>query len=114
MCLVVPSTNINSESGSFGVVIVNESRSVNLSCSSDGVPIPSITWTLHDRTTSFTQMDTIMEHNMSAGGMIVSILKIVNPQYPIHDGEYQCIGSNTYRGDTRSSTDTIRVHIQGT
>ena len=84
-----------------GVVVLSEGDSVNISCSSAGVPIPTITWTLRDQPTPFEQIDvqtdTVILFVRDNNGVLVpdvtpgslgSTLLIVNAQYSAHDGVY--------------------------
>ena len=109
-----------------GVVILSEGDNVNISCSSAGVPIPIITWTLRDQPTSFKQIDVqtdivilrIRDDNDDlvadiTPGSVESTLQIVNAQYPAHDGVYQCTGSNSHAGQNFSQSVTITVQVQG-
>ena len=108
------------------MVILSEGDSVNISCSSAGVPIPTITWTLRDQPTSFEQInvqtDIVILHLRNDNddlvpdvtpGSLESTLQIVNAQYPAHDGVHQCTGSNSHAGQNFSQSVTITVQVQG-
>ena len=84
------------------MVILSEGDNVNISCSSAGVPIPTITWTLRDQTTSFEQTDVQTDiiifrtrdddDNLVTDvtpGILESTLQIVNAQYTAHDQSLQ-------------------------
>ena len=99
---------------------------MNISCSSAGVPIPTITWTLRDQPTPFEQIDVQTDtvvlflrdvnDDLVADvtpGSVESTLQIVNAQYPAHDGVYQCTGSNSHAGQNFSQSVTITVQVQG-
>ena len=108
------------------MVILSEGDNVNISCSSAGVPIPTITWTLLDQPTPFEQIDVqtdivilfvwddnfVFVPNITPGS-VESTLQIVNAQYPAHDGAYQCTGSNSHAGQNFSQSVTITVQVQG-
>ena len=107
-------------------MILSEGDNVNISCSSAGVPIPTITWTLRDQPTPFEQTDVqtdivifrIRDDNGDlvadiTPGSLESTLQIVNAQYPAHDGVYQCTGSNSHAGQNFSQSVTITVQVQG-
>ena len=109
------------------MVILSEGDNVNISCSSAGVPIPTITWTLRDQPTPFEQVDVqtadivvLFVRNVNddlvpdvTPGSVESTLQIVNAQYPAHDGVYQCTGSNSHAGQNFSQSATITVQVQG-
>ena len=119
------SANTTVTSGA-GVVILSEGDNVNISCSSAGVPIPTITWTLRNQPTHFQQIDVqtdtvilfVRDDNDDlvadvTPGSLESTLQIVNAQYPAHDGVYQCTGSNSHAGQNFSQSVTITVQVQG-
>ena len=108
------------------MVILSEGDNVNISCSSAGVPIPTITWTFQDQPTPFEQIDlqkdivVFLVRNDNGDlvpditpGSLESTLQIVNAQYPAHDGVYQCTGSNSHAGQNFSQSVTITVQVQG-
>ena len=108
------------------MVIVSEGDNVNISCSSAGVPIPTITWTLRDQPTSFNQLNVqtdidirlVRDNNDDlvpdiTTGSLESTLQIVNARYPAHDGVFQCTGSNSHAGQNFSQSVTITVQVQG-
>ncbi len=110
--------------GFTSMVTVIEGGDVDISCTSTGVPVPTITWTLNNQTTPFNQTDVstdfsiIFERDNSntlvpviTSGNLVSTLHIVNTQYPSHDGVYECTG-DTDTGKTASSL-TITVQVTG-
>lgn len=77
----------------------------NISCTSTGVPIPTITWTDGLSTTPFMQSDIITENSIEIDGggatnftegSLVSTLLLVNPIYPDDEGMYVCTGENEY------------------
>ncbi len=109
--------------GFTSMVTVVEGRDVDVSCTSTGVPVPTITWTLNNQTTSFSQTDVSTDFSITAvrdssnnriadvtSGNLVSTLHIVNAQYPSHDGVYECTGDS----DTgRNSSLAITVQVTG-
>ena len=111
---------------SNSTVVLSEGDNVNISCSSAGVPIPTITWTLRDQPIPFQQTDVLTDivsllvrndnNDLVAdvtSGSVESTLQIVNAQYPAHDGVYQCTGSNYHAGQNFSQSVTITVQVQG-
>ena len=108
------------------MVILSEGDSVNIFCSSAGVPVPTITWTLRDQPKPFEQVDVqtdiivlfVRDVNDDlvpdvTPGSVESTLQIVNAQFPAHDGVYQCTGSNSHAGQNFSRSVTITVQVQG-
>ena len=90
----------------------------DISCTSSGVPVPTITWTFNNQPVPFSQTNTVTNYSAAVSGVsievtkgnITSTLHIVNAQYPDNAGEYVCTGSNT---DGVSSSSIITVHIPG-
>ena len=115
------STIIN---GGASVVTVSEGGSVDISCTSTGVPAPTITWRLNNQAVPFHQInlttpaDIRVNTNFAVdtiiNGSVVSTLHIVNAQYPAHDGVYECIGDNSNGGSAPPSIANITVQVQGT
>ena len=102
--IVKPNTAIGVGQSEF--ISVGEGESINISCTSAGVPVPSITWTFNGQLTNFSQTDTIIENQ----GYVVSTLHIVHARYELHDGVYQCAGSN-YGADPTKSAANITVQV---
>ena len=107
-------------------VVLSEGDRMNISCSSAGVPIPTITWTLWDQPTSLEQIDVqtdiviLLVRDVNddrvadnTPGSQESTLQIVNAQYPAQDGVYHCTGSNSHAGQNFSQSVTITVQVQG-
>ena len=98
-------------------VYIPERININISCTSIGGPVPSITWTINNLTTDFSQTDVVHREMFSSGvvtlGNITSTLNIVDARYPAHDGVYTCTGTNTVSGLAYSSSDYITIQIQG-
>ena len=102
---------------------VIEGGNVDISCTSTGVPVPTITWTLNNQGTNFSQtsISTDTDITILGGGNIevtpgnlMSTLHIVNAQYPADDGVYVCTGSNTHAGVTTNSSAKVTVQVLGT
>ena len=112
------------------VVTVFEGSSVIISCTSTGAPTPTITWELNNDTAPFTSTTTEIESQgtlarnedgtlirnddgnfvLNTLTTIISDLQIINAQYPDHDGDYTCIGSNDNQMiNTSSATITVQV-----
>ena len=108
-----------------GDVTVLEGDSVSISSFSTGNPVPTITWYLGTSVAPFPQNDTVnnLEARITGSGLstmavvtngnITSVLRIENAAYPVHDGEYTCVGLNTNRGGDNTSNATINVQVQG-
>lgn len=86
-------------------VVLMEGESVNISCTSTGLPVPTISWMLNNQTTPFNKIDTLNDIYE-----IMSTLHIVRAQYPAHNGIYECIGTSTH--NEVSSTDSIMITVQ--
>ena len=104
------------------MVTVSEGGSVNISCTSIGSPVPTISWTLNNQMTRFTKTDLSTEPSVAVttllnfavtDGVVESTLQIVNTQYPADDGVYVCTGSNTHDGVTTSTSAMITVQVSG-
>ena len=112
-----------SVSSGADVVTVSEGGSVNISCTSIGSPVPTISWTLNNnQMTRFTKTDLSTEPSVAVttppnfavtDGVTESTLQIVNTQYPADDGVYVCTGSNTHDGVTTSTSAMITVRVLG-
>ncbi len=100
---------------------VQEDGAVNISCTSTGGPIPSITWTINNQNTNFSQSDVVTNAVTNSNtdpvtttpGYTISTLHIVNAKYPTHTGVYTCAGTNTISGTQRTSSTSITVQVQG-
>ena len=107
-------------------VTVLEGHSVEISCTSTGVPTPSITWSCNGTAAPFNQTDTVADFKASIEringviqavvdpGTITSELHIVSASYPDQDGEYTCVGVNSEDAVFTSSSAFITVQVQGT
>ena len=98
------------------VVTVNNGGSVDISCTSLGVPVPTIAWTFNGMKTPYRQTDSstqpvIRRYGESTPGRVVSTLHIVNPSYPANDGVYVCTGS--IHAGVQSSSALITLQILG-
>ena len=110
-------------SGGASVVTVSEGGSVDISCTSTGVPAPTITWRLNNQTVPFNQTDVTTPTDVTVNnfmvdtitnGSVVSTLHIVNPQYPAHDGVYECIGDNSNKGSVPPGIANITLQVYAT
>ncbi len=123
--LLLVDANTTISDGFTNMVTVVEGGDVDISCTSTGVPVPTITWTLNNQTTPFSQTDVSTDFSIRierdsssnlvpviTSGNLVSTLHIVNAQYPSHDGVYECTGDSD-TGGTSSHTITLTVQIPG-
>ena len=85
---------------------------MNISCTSTGIPVPTITWTLNNQQTTFKDVETNAIDTATPGN-VISTLYIVDAQYPTHDGMYTCTGNNTVNGLILTSNVSITVQVQG-
>ena len=103
------------------IFTVNSGDSINISCTLSGVLSPtsySILWKHNNRTSAFNYTNIFMESDttspssnvQSTVNHVLSTLHIVDAKYPMDDGTYQCIGSNSLK----NSFSFITVMIQGT
>ena len=115
---VIANTSVSSGAN----VTVSEGGSVNISCTSIGSPVPTISWTLNNQMTRFTKTDLSTEPSVAVttppnfavtDGRAESTLQIVDTQYPADDGVYVCTGSNTHDGVTTSTSAMITVQVSG-
>ena len=87
---------------------------MNISCTSTGGPVPTITWTINNQPTTFSQTDIIIDAiDTMTPGKIISILHILNIKYPTHGGVYICNGSNIVSGSVSASSVSIILEVQG-
>ena len=97
-----------------GAVAVIEGGSVDISCTSTGVPAPNITWKLNNESVPFHRTDITTPATFMAGsatlGKVVSTLHIVRVRPLLHLGVYQCIGNNG--GSTSSSVNVSVIQFQ--
>ena len=94
------------------MVTINETESVDISCTSTGLPTPSIQWTVGGVPTRFEQVDTVMDVVGSTPGSVTSVLQIVSA-LPNDIGTYTCTGSSSVDGVLVGiSSDSIAVVVQ--
>lgn len=99
-----------------------EGQDVNITCTSTGIPIPTITWTVSNGAVH-PQTDLTYDYSIASfgggsfeinPGMIISYLFIEDLEYLTDDGvEYTCTGSNAYGEDSASSSALITLHVLG-
>ncbi len=105
----------------------NYRQAVNISCTSTGLPLPTIRWTFNgsdeipfnhtDISTDFVPRDTMGDFYQSpyliiSHGNATSILHVKNIRYPEDQGVYKCIGSNTGTSITATSSATFTIRVQ--
>ena len=109
-CLAPPVAP-NTTADSPKMVTINETESVNISCTSTGLPTPGIQWTVGGVATRFEQVDTVTEVVGSTPGSVTSVLQIVSA-VPRDIGTYTCTGSNFVDGvQVGNSSDSIVVMV---
>ena len=87
---------------------------MNISCTSTGGPVPTITWTLNNQPTTFSQTDIIINAiDTMTPGIMISTLHILNIKSPTHGGVYTCNGSNIVSGSVYASSVSIILEVQG-
>lgn len=99
---------------------VYKEGSVNISCTSTGIPVPTITWLSPNQMVLQSDIHTTYSANFDTDytvsvttGSVVSTLHIVNAQYPADAGEYECVGSNSHAGDTFNSSAMVTLRFLG-
>ena len=95
------------------MVTVNETDSVNISCTSTGLPTPGIQWTVGGVAARFEQVDTTVEAVGSTPGCVTSVLKIISA-VPNDIGTYTCTGSSSVDGvlvGNSSDSIVVMVHV---
>ena len=96
---------------------VLEGRSVNISCTSIGEPVPTISWRFNNLATPYLQTDSTTNHRvvLTKGspeitpGSLESTLHIVNTTYPADEGVYTCFGSQQGLRGSASAMITVQV-----
>jgi len=97
------------------------STDLEISCTSSGNPIPTISWELHGSPAPFPQSDTVTRYPPTVpnfgefsftAGSVTSELKITGVNTS-HEGEYTCTARNSHRGVESSTSSTITVHVMG-
>lgn len=104
------------------MVSVSEEGSVDISCTSVGVPVPTVSWTFNNLAAPFDQTDSSTDLSVRilgggnfelTQGSVVSTLHLVDAQYPADEGVYVCTGTNTHAGVTTTSSAMITVQVLG-
>lgn len=104
------------------IMSVIEKRRTDISCTSSGIPIPTISWTINNMPTRFEQTDTSTDFRATAYSVqdvritpasTVSRLHIDNP-YPTDEGIYVCIGTSYFEGLAFTSINFTIVVVYGT
>ena len=104
---VAPNTTVDGPT----MVTINETETVNISCTSTGLPTPGIQWTVGGVATRFEQVNTAVEAVGSTPGSVTSVLQIVSA-LPNDIGIYTCTGSNSVDGvQVGNSSDSIVVMV---
>ena len=115
--VITANPNITISTGQNEFVSVSEGGSINISCTSTGAPVPSITWVLNNQPTNYSQTDIVKDnHDYTATGIpgyVVSILHIVHAQYEVHVGVYECISKNSVDESTDQYAAKITVQVNG-
>lgn len=105
-----------------GVVSVNEMNSVDISCTSAGVPVPTISWRFNGQVATLNLTNSFMDHSVEVlnggefvltEGYEVSTVHVVNARYPADDGVYVCTGSNSHGDSVMVSNAVITLRVLG-
>ena len=97
------------------------STDLEISCTSSGNPIPTISWELDGFPAPFPWSNTVTHYPPTVPnfgefsfttGSVTSELKITGVNTS-HEGEYTCTARNSHRGVESSSSSTITVHVLG-
>ena len=103
------------------IATVLEGESVDISCTSSGNPIPTISWELDGSPAPFPQSDSVTRYPPTVPnfgefrfttGSVTSELKITGVNTS-HEGEYTCTARNSHRGVESSTSSTITVRVLG-
>ena len=81
---------------------MEKGNSINISCTSVGIPTPTIVWLMNDHQVQFNSSEVIIEPQISTNGFlqdivlgrITSSIEIINAQFPRDEGMYTCVGTN--------------------
>ena len=81
---------------------MEEGNSINISCTSVGIPTPTIVWMMNDQQVHFISIEVIIQPQIAINGFlqdimlgrITSSIEIVNAQFPRDEGMYTCVGTN--------------------
>ena len=94
---------------------------MNISCTSTGIPIPTITWTVDDRIVPYPQADLTFDYSVAPigeeafeikPGVIVSYLLIANLMHLDDDDVvYTCMGSNTHGEDSANTSTSLWLRV---
>lgn len=121
-CIALRISDAANTSSGANVVSVSEEGSVDISCTSVGVPVPTVSWTFNNLAAPFDQTDSSTDLSVRilgggnfelTQGSVVSRLHLVDAQYPADEGVYVCIGANTHAGVTTTSSAMITVQVLG-
>ena len=97
--------------------MVDEGKSISISCNSTGNPTPTIVWELDGEPFLYTPTEiTVQPQAPTQGflqdvmlGSINSTVRVVNASYPDDEGFYTCVGTN----DEEYSNISIFVQVLG-
>ena len=98
--------------------MVDEGRSINISCNSTGSPTPTIVWEMDGEPFLYPPTEISVEPQVPERGFLQDVMlgninstvQVINASYPDDEGYYTCVGTN----DEEYSNFTIYVQVLGT
>ena len=97
-------------------VYAASNSSVNISCTSVGIPLPAVTWTIGKynptpfrETSVFTEIMYYPARKSFISGSVVSTLHITR----VSNATYTCTGVNEYPGGSGRTSDRVMVYVLG-
>jgi hypothetical protein len=126
-CAAGPNTSITSKANTVVIsradrITVREGGSMVIRCSSTGVPIPTISWTLNGQRADLNTFYQLTEPRLSIDDLGIvstrlgeanSTIQIGNIQYPADEGVYVCTGSTIHAGIERINSASLTVTVLG-
>jgi hypothetical protein len=103
-------------------VSLRQGESLTLSCSSTGVPLPTISWSVNGQIVNFDRIDQSTEPSLfihtprytsATLGIVNSTIRIEDIQYLADDGVYLCTGSIVHAGGEDTSSASLIVDVLG-
>ena len=116
LCCITPAPAAITDSGIDSSVSVNETADISLSCTTRGVPAPTITWSHDGVNLSVTENRIIISSPMestdnSTGFIDVTSTLTVTNSMRSDANNYTCVASNTVQGATRQDQRTFTLTV---